>query len=283
MSAEVRPRRGSRPGRPLSVAGHGPRKRFGQHFLADRSVLEAIVSAIRPLRGEHVIEVGPGLAALTGPLLDHLERLHVVEIDRDLCARLRRRWPAERLILLEGDALSVDLAPVLGVPGQLEPIRIVGNLPYNISTPLLVRLLQIRDRVLDQHFLLQKEVVDRVVAAPGRADYGRLSVLLQAFYQVEKLFDVPPTAFDPPPRVDSALLRMTVREAPLTEATDALQQVLAAAFSQRRKMLRTTLLPWLEARGVQPAGIDGTMRAEEVDVPTYCALADALRSISSIL
>jgi 16S rRNA (adenine1518-N6/adenine1519-N6)-dimethyltransferase len=283
MSAERREPRGGPSRRPASVAGHGARKRFGQHFLADRSVLESIVSAIRPQRGDHMVEIGPGLAALTGPLLDRIDRLFAVEIDRDLCARLRGRWPAERLVLLEGDALSVDLAPVLGPPGESASLRIVGNLPYNISTPLLIRLLDLRDRVVDQHFLLQKEVVDRVVAEPGSSDYGRLSVLLQACYQVEKVFDVPPEAFDPPPRVESSLLRMVVLERPLTEAISTLQQVLAVAFSQRRKMLRGTLLPWLESRGLDPAGIDGTMRAEDLDVRAYCALADSLRSISSIL
>jgi 16S rRNA (adenine1518-N6/adenine1519-N6)-dimethyltransferase len=282
MSAEA-PRHRGAGGRPAPVAGHGARKRFGQHFLSDRSVLEAIVAAIRPEKGQHVVEIGPGLAALTGPLLDRLDRLHAVEIDRDLCARLRKRWSPDRLNLLEGDALAVDLTPVLGEPDRATRVRIVGNLPYNISTPLLVRLLEFRDRVVDQHFLLQKEVVDRVAADPGTADYGRLSVLLQACYRVDKMFDVPPEAFDPPPRVDSALLRMVTLGDPLTDAIPELQQLLAAAFAQRRKMLRGTLLPWLETRGVDPAGIDGTMRAEEVTVRTYCALADALRSINSIL
>jgi len=279
MSAD---RRGFSVSRPM-VAGHVARKRFGQHFLADRYVLDAIIRAIDPRPGQSVIEIGPGLGALTVPLLERLDHLHVLEIDRDLCARLRRRWSPERLTLTEGDALRVDLSAVFGGHPGAHGARVVGNLPYNISTPLLVRLIDVRDRISDQHFLLQKEVVDRVVAQPGTADYGRLTVLMQAFYQVESVLDVPPEAFDPPPRVQSALLRMKVLDQARVASRDALEQVLSSAFAQRRKMLRSTLFPWLEARGIEPGDIDGRLRPEDLDVRTYCAWADALRSINSIL
>lgn len=265
------------------VGGHVARKRFGQHFLADRSVLDAIIRAIDPRPGQAVVEIGPGLGALTVPLLERIDHLHVLEIDRDLCARLRRRWSPDRLTLTEGDALRVDLSAVFdGHPGA-QGTRVVGNLPYNISTPLLVRLIEVRDRILDQHFLLQKEVVDRVVASPGTSAYGRLTVLLQAFYQVESVLEVPPEAFDPPPRVQSALLRMRVLDQARVASREALEQVLSSAFAQRRKMLRSTLFPWLESRGIDPGDIDGRMRPEDLEVRTYCAWADALRSINSIL
>jgi 16S rRNA (adenine1518-N6/adenine1519-N6)-dimethyltransferase len=265
------------------VAGHVPRKRFGQHFLADRAVLAAIVSAIDPQPADRMIEIGPGPGALTGPLIERLGHLTAIEIDRDLCARLRRRWPPERLSLIEGDALTVPLGGLLSGAGPASRARLVGNLPYNISSPLLVRLIDDREHISDQHFLLQNEVVDRVVAAPGSTQFGRLSVLLQAFYQVDKVLEVPPEAFEPPPRVDSALLRMRVNALPLAQCQKSLQRVLAAAFGQRRKMLRGTLLPWLREQGVDPGAIDGELRAEDLSVETYCALANSLRSINSIL
>jgi 16S rRNA (adenine1518-N6/adenine1519-N6)-dimethyltransferase len=253
-----------------NTEGHRARKRFGQHFLADRGVVQAIVDAIRPRPGETIVEIGPGLAALTEALLARVDRIDAVEIDRDLAARLRRRYPEDRLVLHEADALSFDY-------GQIAPVlRVVGNLPYNISSPLLVHLLGFRSIVVDQHFMLQKEVVDRIVAAPGSADYGRLSVLMQAYYDCEKLFDVPPEAFDPPPRVDSAVFRMDVRRERIDENPAPLQQLLAVAFGQRRKMLRGTLLPWLAQRGVDAQGIEPTARAEDVELETWRALAARL-------
>jgi 16S rRNA (adenine1518-N6/adenine1519-N6)-dimethyltransferase len=275
-------RRRSSDVRPM-VGGHVARKRFGQHFLADRSILDALIRAIDPRPGQAVVEIGPGLGALTVPLLERIDHLHVLEIDRDLCARLRRRWSPDRLTLTEGDALRVDLSTLFDERPGVQGTRVVGNLPYNISTPLLVRLIEVRDRILDQHFLLQKEVVDRVVASPGTSAYGRLTVLLQAFYQVESVLDVPPEAFDPPPRVQSALLRMRVLDQARVASREALEQVLSSAFAQRRKMLRSTLFPWLEAHGIDPGDIDGRLRPEDLDVRTYCAWADALRSINSIL
>ncbi len=252
---------------------HIARKRFGQHFLADRSVIEAIVAAIAPAAGDRLLEIGPGLAALTDALLRRLPRMTAIEIDRDLAARLRRRY-AERLDLIEADVLGVDLRP-LAAQG---PLRLVGNLPYNISSPLLVRLLDYRDCVLDQHFMLQKEVVDRIVSAHGEAAYGRLGVLLQAYYDVESLFDVPPEAFDPPPRVDSAVVRMLPKPAPAPVEPALLSEVAAAAFGQRRKMLRGTLLPWLAQRGVEAEMVEPTARAEDVPVEVYVTLASRLRS-----
>jgi 16S rRNA (adenine1518-N6/adenine1519-N6)-dimethyltransferase len=253
---------------------HVARKRFGQHFLCDRSVIEAIVSAIDPKAGELLVEIGPGLAALTDALLRRVPALTAIEIDRDLAARLRRRY-GDRLELVEADVLEVDLR-TLAAQRQM---RLVGNLPYNISSPLLVRLLDFRDCVADQHFMLQKEVVDRIVSGHGCAAYGRLGVLLQAYYDVEALFDVPPEAFDPPPRVDSAVVRMLPRPKPPELEPAVLSELLAAAFGKRRKMLRGTLLPWLEARGVDAETlVEPTARAEDVPVEVYVELASRLRS-----
>ena len=252
---------------------HTARKRFGQHFLADRLVVSAIVDAIAPKQGERLVEIGPGLAALTDALLSRVDHLTAIEIDRDLAARLRRRY-GTRLELIEGDVLNVDIR-ALAVAG---PIRVVGNLPYNISSPLLVRLLDFRDVVVDQHFMLQKEVVERLVASPGTKAFGRLGVLLQAWYDMELLFEVSPQAFDPPPRVDSAVIRMLPRlDAPALDPL-VLSEVLQAAFGQRRKMLRNTLLPWLEQRGVDPGGLDPVQRPEDVPVSDYVALAIRLAS-----
>ena len=244
------------------------RKRFGQHFLVDRGVIESIVAVVAPRAGENLIEIGPGDAALTAVLLDRVPHLRAIEIDRDLAARLRKRF-GERLDLIEADVLTVDFA-ALAAPG---PLRLVGNLPYNISTPLLVKLIDCRYCVVDQHFMLQKEVVERIVAAPGCAAYGRLGVLLQAFYDTESLIDVPPQAFEPPPRVDSAVIRMLPRPEAHSVPQAALSQVLAVGFGQRRKMLRKTLLPWLQTRGIDGAGLPETARAEEVPVAQWIALA----------
>ncbi|RIK98026.1 MAG: 16S rRNA (adenine(1518)-N(6)/adenine(1519)-N(6))-dimethyltransferase [Burkholderiales bacterium] len=258
---------------------HRARKRFGQHFLVDAAVVHAIVEAIGPREGERLVEIGPGLAALTGALLARIGHLHAVEIDRDLAARLRARYAPERLTLHEADALRFDFAALAG-PGE-QRLRIVGNLPYNVSSPLLIRLLEFRACVRDQHFMLQREVVERIVAGPGTRDYGRLSVLLQAFYEVEHLFDVPPQAFDPPPKVESSVVRMRVRDDRLRRDPAPLQQVLAAAFAQRRKMIRTTLLPWLEARGAPRPPLAGTLRPEQIDLAAWLSIADGLAAAST--
>ncbi|HYF60500.1 MAG TPA: 16S rRNA (adenine(1518)-N(6)/adenine(1519)-N(6))-dimethyltransferase RsmA [Burkholderiaceae bacterium] len=257
---------------------HAPRKRFGQHFLTDASVLAAIAGAVAPCEGERIVEIGPGLGALTEHLLAHAPRIDAVEIDRDLVARLRRRWPAERLAVHEGDALAFDFAWLAAAAGG--PLRLVGNLPYNISSPLLIRLLGFREHVVDAHFMLQKEVIDRIVAPPGTAEFGRLGVMMQAFHRVERLFDVPPEAFEPPPRVDSSVMRMRPRPRPMVREAAALERLLAVAFAQRRKMLRGTLLPWLRTQGVDPEdprfGLVPTARPEEIPVERWAALADAL-------
>jgi 16S rRNA (adenine1518-N6/adenine1519-N6)-dimethyltransferase len=251
---------------------HQARKRFGQHFLVDESVIQAIVRAIAPQPDDHVVEIGPGLSALTGPLLDHLTHLTVVEIDRDLAARLRTRYAAGRLTVIEADALKVDFA-ALG-PG----LRVVGNLPYNISSPLLFHLMGSAHAILDQHFMLQREVIDRMVAQPGSGDYGRLSVMLQARYHMEKLFDVPADAFDPPPRVVSAVVRMEPLPAQrrLPQSQSAFEQVVARSFAQRRKMLRRCLADWASDIDWDALGIAPTARAEEVSVQQFMDLSDHL-------
>jgi 16S rRNA (adenine1518-N6/adenine1519-N6)-dimethyltransferase len=251
---------------------HQARKRFGQHFLVDESVIQAIVRAIAPQPDDHVVEIGPGLSALTGPLLDHLNHLTVVEIDRDLAARLRTRYAAGRLTVIEADALKVDFA-ALG-PG----LRVVGNLPYNISSPLLFHLMGSAHAILDQHFMLQREVIDRMVAQPGSGDYGRLSVMLQARYHMEKLFDVPADAFDPPPRVVSAVVRMEPLPAQrrLPQSQSAFEQVVARSFAQRRKMLRRCLADWASDIDWDALGIAPTARAEEVSVQQFMDLSDHL-------
>jgi 16S rRNA (adenine1518-N6/adenine1519-N6)-dimethyltransferase len=250
---------------------HIPRKRFGQHFLADSAVIESIVGAIDPREGEALVEIGPGLGAMTDPLVTRCGRLTVIELDRDLAARLRRRAELE---VIESDVLKVDFAELAAARGK--SLRVVGNLPYNISTPILFHLLPAVDHVVDQHFMLQREVVERMASGPGSKDYGRLSVMLQWRYDIESVLDVPPEAFEPPPRVDSAVVRMTpLREYVQLDAR-LLEELVASAFSQRRKLLRHTLGHWLEARGYT-GGFDVQRRAEEVPVSEYLALAESLQ------
>ena len=249
--------------------GHVARKRFGQHFLTDGAVIDAIVAAIDPRPGEALVEIGPGLGAMTGPLLARCERLTVIELDRDLAARLRRDV---RLEVIEADVLTVDFAALSQQRGR--KLRIVGNLPYNISTPILFHLLGAAERVVDQTFMLQKEVVERMAASPGSKDYGRLSVMLQWRYDIEPLLDVPPQAFEPPPRVDSAVVRMQPLPGAATVDAALLGELVTVAFSQRRKLLRHTLGRWLESRGSE-VGFDLQRRAEEVPVAQYLALAAA--------
>ena len=248
---------------------HFARKRFGQHFLTDGAVLSAIVDAIDPMPGEALVEIGPGLGALTDPLVARCGKLTVVELDRDLALRLRQR---PELNVIEADVLKVDFAALAHAQGQ--KLRVVGNLPYNISTPILFHLLAAVDQLLDQHFMLQREVVRRMAASPGTKDYGRLSVMLQWRYDIESVLDVPPEAFDPPPRVDSAVVRM--QPLPLRDGIDVrlLGELVLVAFSQRRKLLRHTLGRWLEQRGFMDA-FDLQRRAEEVSVSDYLSLAVA--------
>ena len=251
---------------------HIHKKRFGQHFLHDADILRRIVLAIAPLPGEHVVEIGPGDGALTLPLLRALGRLTVIELDRDLIPRLRAATEGiGELEIVNADVLGVDLAAI----AQGAPLRVVGNLPYNISTPILFHLLDFVEHVVDHHFMLQKEVVDRMASSPGCKDYGRLSVMLQWRYDIESVLDVPPTAFDPPPRVESAIVRMIPLAVPPVLNRALLGEMVQVAFSQRRKLLRHSLGKWLEARGFG-GHFDLQRRAEEVPVAEFVALAQSL-------
>ncbi len=247
---------------------HIPRKRFGQHFLADDGIVEAIVSAIAPRAGQAMVEIGPGLAALTQPLVERLGHLCVIELDRDLAARLRAH---PQLDVIESDVLKVDFAEVAQAQGAAK-LRVVGNLPYNISTPILFHLLDFVDVIEDQHFMLQKEVVDRMVASPSTSDYGRLSVMLQWRYAMDMVLFVPPESFQPPPRVNSAVVRMVPRPDPVLLKVQLLSEMVQVAFSQRRKLLRHTLGKWLLEKGFS-GEFDVQRRAEEVPVAEYLALA----------
>jgi 16S rRNA (adenine1518-N6/adenine1519-N6)-dimethyltransferase len=246
---------------------HIPRKRFGQHFLTDKALIEAIVDLIDPQAGETLVEIGPGLGAMTLPILARHKPLTVIELDRDLAARLRKRDDVE---VIESDVLKVDFHELAVAKGAR--LRVVGNLPYNISTPILFHLLDAVDDVVDQHFMLQKEVVDRMASAPGSKDYGRLSVMLQWRYDIESVLDVPPESFDPPPRVESAIVRMVPLKDPPAVDPKLLGAVVTSAFSQRRKLLRHSLGRWLTERGYE-GHFDLQRRAEEVPVHEFIALA----------
>ena len=251
---------------------HVARKRFGQNFLVDNGIISAIVSAISPQRSDVVVEIGPGLGAITEPLLAKLDHLHVVEIDRDLIARLKTKHTPERMSIHEGDALAFDFASI----GQ--NLRLVGNLPYNISTPLLFHLANYVGIVHDMHFMLQKEVVERMVAEPGESEFSRISVMLQYRFHIEWLIDVPPECFDPPPKVQSAVVRLIPKDVSELGAKDQqkLSRVVQAAFSQRRKMLRNTLKGVLSDQGFAELGIIPTCRAEDVSVADYVRIANYL-------
>ena len=261
------------------IEGHSARRRFGQNFLVAPGIIRRIVDAIAPRAGDTLVEIGPGLGAITGPLLECIYHLHVVEIDRDLIARLANRFPPGQLTIHDGDALEFDFGSLKGQG----PLRIVGNLPYNISSPLLFHLVQYAPVVHDMHFMLQKEVVDRMVAAPGSKDFGRLSVMLQYRYHMERLFVVLPGAFSPAPKVDSAIVRMIPVDFPTvgadsTAARDPalFARVVKAAFSQRRKMLRNTLRDFIGEAELAALGITPTARAEDIAVADYVRLANAL-------
>ncbi len=251
---------------------HTPRKRFGQNFLIDDGIIHAIVNTIHPQPTDIVVEIGPGLGALTQPLLERLPHLHAVELDRDIVARLQRRWPADRLTVHSCDALKFDFAQ-LG-----NDLRIVGNLPYNISTPLLFHLVAFSTHIRDMTFMLQKEVVERMVAAPSTSDYGRLSIMLQRRFHLEWLLDVPPTAFDPPPRVDSAVVRLIPKSPSDIAALDDVlfARVVAAAFAQRRKTLRNTLGAFLKPDDFAALRIDAGLRAEALPLSDYVAITQYL-------
>jgi 16S rRNA (adenine1518-N6/adenine1519-N6)-dimethyltransferase len=252
---------------------HVPRKRFGQHFLADTAVLQRIVEVIDPRPGQALLEIGPGRGALSAPLIERSGRLRAIEIDRDLIAALRGRFSPRQLELFEADALEFDY-------GRLpEGLRVVGNLPYNISTPLLFRLCDFATRFQDLHFMLQKEVVQRMAAAPSTPHYGRLSVMLQHWFRVTHLFDVAPGAFRPPPKVQSAVVRLL----PAADAeradieADALRRVVTAAFTQRRKTVANSLVKLIDRQALAALGIDPNARAENLSLAQYVAITRACR------
>lgn len=254
----------------LASGPHKARKRFGQNFLHDASVVARLIDAIDPRPGQALIEIGPGQAALTGALIERAGHIRAIEIDRDLAVRLRERFSVAQLTLIEADALHVDWSELLATP-----LRIVGNLPYNISTPLLFALAPIAEHVIDQHFMLQKEVVDRMVAPPGGKVYGRLSVMLQFRYRLSKLFDVPRGAFTPAPKVTSSVVRMQPLSAAELPDVDAglFARTVALAFGQRRKTLRNSLADWIDAEQIVAAGVDPKARAETLSVQSFVGLA----------
>ncbi|MCL2875603.1 MAG: 16S rRNA (adenine(1518)-N(6)/adenine(1519)-N(6))-dimethyltransferase RsmA [Betaproteobacteria bacterium] len=257
------------------AGGHIARRRFGQNFLTAPGIVSRIVEAIQPRPGENIVEIGPGLGALTWPLCERLGHLHVIEIDRDLIAHLREHYDPGCLTIHEGDALKFDFGALC--VGKKPSLRVVGNLPYNISTPLLFHLGGFASRLRDGHFMLQKEVVMRMVAVPGTAEYGRLSVMLQYRFQMERLFDVPPGAFCPAPKVTSSIVRMT----PLPAGTHAIHdetrfaRIVAAAFAQRRKTLRNTLRDFLDETNLKALGFDPCLRGERLSVADFVVIANA--------
>jgi len=253
------------------MSGHKAKKQFGQNFLVDQAIIADIVRAIRPETEDIMVEIGPGLGALTRPLLKQLNHLHVVEIDRDIIARLHSDYPKDKLTIHEGDALAFDFATLPA------PLRIVGNLPYNISSPLLFHFADYAERVTDMHFMLQNEVVERMVAEPSAVAYGRLSVMLQARFYMEKLLDVPPQSFRPAPKVDSAIVRMIPLPADqlLVKDQARFSAIVGTAFGQRRKMLRSTLKPYFSEADLTRLGIDPQLRAENLCVEEFARLANS--------
>ena len=253
---------------------HIAKKRFGQNFLTDHTVLHDIMRVVAPQRDDAMVEIGPGLGAMTRMLIESVACLHVVELDRDLVKRLHAGFDPARLVVHSADALQFDFSSLPVPPGQ--KLRVVGNLPYNISSPLLFHLAAMTPLVQDQHFMLQKEVVERMVAPPGSKTYGRLSVMLQWRYRMELMFIVPPTAFDPPPRVESAIVRMIPIAQPLACNQQALEAVVLKAFSQRRKVIRNCLAGMFTEDDLRAAGIDPQLRPEAIGLTEYVALANRL-------
>jgi 16S rRNA (adenine1518-N6/adenine1519-N6)-dimethyltransferase len=254
---------------------HQARKRFGQHFLEDDNVIQHLVDVIAPDVGQHLVEIGPGLGALTIPVLRKTGQLEVVELDRDLLPTLRARTKAVgALVIHEADALKFDF----GALGDGAMLRIIGNLPYNISTPLIFHLLEFAARITDMHFMLQKEVVDRLAADKGNKDYGRLSIMVQYHCQVYALFDVPPEAFNPPPKVTSSIVRILPYQTLPYVASDYsfFQNLVKQAFSQRRKTLRNCLKKLVSDEDWQRLPIDSTLRPEQLSVADYVTLSNAL-------
>ena len=255
------------------MSAHRARKRFGQNFLHDAAIIDRIVGLIRPKAGDAMVEIGPGLGAMTGPLIEQLGRLHAVELDRDLIPRLKDRF-GEHLSIHEADALRFDFA---ALADELGPLRVVGNLPYNISTPLLFHLLASSGRIVDMHFMLQKEVVDRLCAEPGTGEYGRLTVCVAARAEARRLMKVGPGAFNPPPKVDSAIVRLVPRPPPFEiKDLSRFDALVAAAFAQRRKTLNNTLKCVVNAEQFAAAGIDPGLRAERLSPADFARLTATL-------
>ncbi len=253
---------------------HRARKRFGQHFLKDNNVVTQIVAAINPQPSDHIVEIGPGLGVLTEALLSCVPEMDAVELDRDIIPLLAKRCEKlGNLTIHEADALQFDF---MALADDKRPLRIVGNLPYNISTPLMFHLIESSQIISDMHFMLQKEVVNRLAAQPGGKDYGRLSVMMQYHCQVDSLFDVPPESFDPPPKVNSAVVRLVLHSKPPVKVNDVkiLEKVVTQAFSQRRKTIRNTLKPLLSAVQMEKLGIDPVRRAETLSLAEFAELSN---------
>ena len=264
----------------MNTREHHPRKRFGQHFLCDPNVIDHIVAAVAPRPGERLVEIGPGRGVLTDALLHAGCDLWAIEIDRDLVALLERRYrDAANFHLVTGDALRTDYRAFVH-DGQL--LRLVGNLPYNVSTPLLFQLLAQRELIEDMHFMLQKEVVDRLAAAPGSKVYGRLSVMVQYHCTVEPLFDVPPSAFAPPPKVDSAVVRLTPRAhiEPAAKDPALLEKLVNLCFQQRRKTLRNCLKTLVEPQHMDSLDAPLSVRPETLTVADFVTLSNRIGALA---
>lgn len=261
--------------------GHFARKRFGQNFLQDESVIQNIVAAIQPKKTQALVEIGPGLAALTLPVSDYLDQLTVIEIDRDLAARLvSNPFLKDKLTVIEQDAMTVNFTELSKKMGQ--PLRVFGNLPYNISTPLMFHLFQFTNAISDMYFMLQKEVVNRLVAAPNSKAYGRLSVMAQYYCQIIPVLEVPPSAFKPAPKVDSAVVKLIPHQTPpyLVNDIRVLSRITTSAFNQRRKTIRNSLGQLFSVEQLAELDINLDLRAENLTLQQYCKLANAFSSMS---
>ena len=259
------------------VEGHRARKRFGQNFLSDEVIIDSIVSAISPKPDDLLVEIGPGLGAITGELINQLNQLHVVELDKDLIPFLVAKFEhTGKLTIHQADALKFDFSSLVTIPER--KLRVVGNLPYNISTPLIFHLIDQATHIQDMHFMLQKEVVERLAANVGDKAYGRLGIMVQYFCRVEPLFEVPPESFNPPPKVDSAIVRLVPHpQLPVvTRDPEQLRKVVTQAFSMRRKTLRNALKNLITPEQLEAAGISATKRPEEVTLAEYVALTEML-------
>ncbi len=260
---------------------HRARKRFGQNFLRDPMIIQKIISAIAPQKGQHLVEIGPGQGAITKPLLEAMDQLDVIELDRDLIPLLQKKFaPFSGLNIHQADALSFDFRALVQ---NNQRLRVVGNLPYNISTPLIFHLLKQIDIIEDMHFMLQKEVVNRMASPPGNKSYGRLSVMIQYHCQVQALFNVPPASFTPTPKVDSAIVRLVPHKVPPVEIDDknTFQQVVTQSFGQRRKTLRNNLKLLLSSEQIEALGIDSGLRPEVLTLQQYALLSNAVSALGT--